>query len=159
MNIHSQKLNQQPLQAFKPIFSSLSSPDRNSLVGVYRAEFTGPAWLRKSAGPSLSLAGMGGWWGKEFSGGTTAVNLVYRGGQLRRIFSMQLVNIPSQVDGKPGLTLQYARNNPFPWPFVIDELRRLDETCLLGLTIINLGFLRKLAFPFLLQSQGESDGV
>jgi len=159
MNNHSQKLNRQPLQAFKSIFTSLSSPEIDSLVGVYRAEFTGPAWLRKSAGPSLSLAGLGGWWGKEFCGGATAVNLVYRGGQLKRIFSMQLVNISSQVDGKTGLTLQYARTNPFPWPFVIDELRRLDETCLLGMTIVNFGLLRKLAFPFLLQFQGEGYGL
>lgn len=57
------------------------------------------------------------------------------------------------MDVKPGLTVQYAPECPFPWPFVIDELRCLDENCLLGLTIINLGLLRSLAFPFLLFPQ------
>lgn len=153
-NPHAQSLNQQPLGAFKSIFASLSPPEMHSLQGVYQGEFTGPLWLRKTAGPSLLLAGMGGWWGKEFQPDGTGVNLVYRGGQLRPHFAIHLAAMPSLVDGKLGVTVQYPKDNPFPWPLVVDELRSLDETNLLGLTIVNVGLLRKLAFPFLLHHQG-----
>jgi hypothetical protein len=67
--------------------------------------------------------------------------------------------MPSLVDGKPGVTVQYPKDSPFPWPLVVDELRRLDDTTLLGLTIVNAGFLRKLAFPFLLYYQEQSHGL
>jgi hypothetical protein len=159
MNLQTQRLNQQPLSAFKSIFTSLSPPEIYTLNGVYRAEFTGPIWLRKAAGPSLALAGLGGWWGKIFQEDGTGFNLVYRRDQLQRTFPIELVTIPSLVDGKPGLTVHYTKDNPFPWPFIIDELRRLNETCLLGLTIVNIGFLRKLAFPFLLHFQDQSYGL
>jgi hypothetical protein len=158
-NPHAQSLNRQPLGAFKSIFASLSPPEMHSLQGVYQAEFTGPLWLRKTAGPCLVLAGMGGWWGKEFLQDGTGVNLVYQGGRLRPHFPIRLAAMPSLVDGKPGVTVQYAKDSPFPWPMVVDELRSLDETNLLGLTIVNAGFLRKLAFPFLLHHQEQSHGL
>ena len=158
-NIHTQQLNQTPFSQFKPLFSALCAPEIHSLCGMYRAEFTGPAWLRKSAGPSLALAGMGGWCGKEFYADGTAVNLVSHGRQMHRVFPMRLVTLASLVDGKPGMTVQYIQGCPFPWPYIIDELRRLDENCLLGLTIINVGILRKLAFPFLLQVQEHAYGL
>ncbi|MCJ7529619.1 MAG: hypothetical protein MUO64_01145 [Anaerolineales bacterium] len=158
-NPQTQGLNQQPLRAFKSIFASLSPPEIHSLKGLYQAEFTGPLWLRKAAGPCLVLAGMGGWWGKEFHQDGTSVNLVYRGGRLRPHFPIRLAAMPSLVDGKPGVTVQYPKDSPFPWPLVVDELRRLDDTTLLGLTIVNAGFLRKLAFPFLLYYQEQSHGL
>jgi hypothetical protein len=143
-------LTGKPFSYFKPLFCSLPPPAIQSVQGVYRGQFTGPAWLRMSAAPSLSLAGLGGWWGKILPGDGTGHNLVLRQGKLYCLFTIRLVIIPSLVDGQPGLTVQYTPQCPFPWPYVIDELRLLDEQTLLGLTIINLGFLRRLAFPFLL---------
>jgi hypothetical protein len=143
-------LTGKPFPYFKPLFCSLPPPAIQSVQGVYSGQFTGPAWLRFSAAPSLALAGLGGWWGKVLAGDGTGHNLVLHQGKLYRRFPIRLVSIPSQVDGRPGLTVQYTPECPFPWPHVIDELRRLDEKTLLGLTIINLGFLRRLAFPFLL---------
>jgi len=143
-------LTGKPLSYFKPFFTTLSAPDLHALKGVYRGQFTGSAWLRLSAPSSLALAGLGGWWGKIFPGDGTGHNLVIHQGKLIRKFPIRLAVIPSLVDGKPGLTVQYTPECPFPWPHVIDELRCLDETTLLGLTIINQGFLRRLAFPFLL---------
>jgi hypothetical protein len=139
-----------PLSSFKLLFTTLTPPDLHSIKGVYRGQFTGPSWLRLSAAPSLALAGLGGWWGKVFPGDCTGHNLVLRQGNLMPRLPIRLAAIPSLVDGKPGLTVLYTSECPFPWPHVIDELRCLDETNLLGLTIINLGFLRRLAFPFLL---------
>jgi hypothetical protein len=143
-------LTGKPLSQFKPLFRSLTLPTIESLKGVYRGQFTGPAWLRLSAPPSLTLAGLGGWWGKVFPGNGTGHNLVFRQGRLQSLFPIRLAIIRSLVDGQPSMGVQYTAECPFPWPHVIDELRCLDESCLLGLTIINMGILRRLAFPFLL---------
>jgi hypothetical protein len=148
--IQPHPLTGKPIAYFKPLFSSLPPPTIQSIHGVYRGQFTGPAWLCLSATPSLALAGLGGWWGKILPGDGTGQNLVLRQGKLYRRLPIRLVTIPSLVDGKLGLTVQYTSECPFPWPHVIDELRRLDEKTLLGLTIVNLGLLRRLAFPFLL---------
>jgi hypothetical protein len=143
-------LQRQSLASFKNLFASLQPPEIQSLTGVYRAEFTGPAWLRFSAPGALLLGGLGGWWGKEFNAEGAGVNLVVQGGQLVRRTPMRLVAAVSLIDGCPGLSIHYADGCPFPWPYVIDELRRLDETRLLGMTIVALAWLRKWAFPFLL---------
>ena len=120
------------------------------MKGFYHAEFTGPAWLRTIAPPGLAIGGLGGWWGKEFMGDGTGMNIVMRGGQLRRILQVHLELGASSVDGKPAILIRYPKDSQFPWPRVIDELRSLDETSLLGLTIFEIGPFNKLPLPFLL---------
>jgi hypothetical protein len=66
---------------------------------------------------------------------------------------MRLVSTTSAIDGKPTLALIYAQDNPFPWPHIVDELRQLDPEALLGMTYVNRGGLKKLAFPFLIESE------
>lgn len=68
---------------------------------------------------------------------------------------MKLVRASSFIDGKEELALHYKPGNPIPWPFVVDELRRIDENILLGMTIANLRGLRGLAFPFVLEVGGR----
>jgi hypothetical protein len=97
------------------------------------------------------MSGLGGWWGKEFFADGSAINIVQRQGVFSRHFTMRIEAASSLVDGRQGLVLYYQPGNPFPWMFVIDELRQLDATCLLGMTIANLPGLRGLAFPFVLQ--------
>ena len=63
-NEQARRLNQLPLSAFKPLFGSLPPPELALTTGAFQAEFTGPGWLRKIAGPGLTLVGLGGWWGK-----------------------------------------------------------------------------------------------
>ncbi|MEW5870274.1 MAG: hypothetical protein AB1894_13445 [Chloroflexota bacterium] len=155
----AQTLNQKSLFAFKSIFAALPAPQVVNLSGVYRAEFTGPGWLRRVAPPGLGLLGLGGWKGKEFSGDGRGLNLVRRRGELLRIFPVRLLLADSSIDGKACLAVHYAPECPFPWPYVFDELRQLDETCLLGLTITHLGLLRKLALPFLLHAQEKPHGL
>jgi hypothetical protein len=94
--------------------------------------------------------GLGGWWGKHFTADGSGMNLVRRGGELRRIFPIRLVPAPSLLDGRPCLSVRYKPECPYPWPHVVDELRSLDERTLLGMTMVNTGVLRKLALPFLL---------
>jgi hypothetical protein len=154
----ARRLNQLPLSAFKPLFTSLPPPELAIINGVFQAEFTGPGWLRKIAGPGLALVGLGGWWGKVFDGGGAGANLVRRNGVLQRIFPVQIALAPSAVDGKPSLAVHYTRGCPFPWPYVVDELRCLDETWLRRLTYVNAGPLRRLLLPFLLYPQGQMNG-
>ncbi len=153
------ELNSLSLKQFRDLFVSLPVPDMTSIRGVYRAAFVGPGWLRTSAGPALVLSGLGGWWGKEFRADGTAINIVLRAGKFSTRFPMKLMPDRSFIDGKDGLTLHYQPGNPFPWMYVVDELRQIKEDTLLGMTIANVGGLRKMAFPFTLQFQEHGYGL
>ncbi len=151
MAMQLDELNNLPFSQFRSLFSGLAIPASASLAGSYQAAFVGPAWLRASAAPALALSGLGGWWGKEFSLDGTAINIVLRSGSFSTRFSMKMVQTRSFIDQKMGLALHYQDGSPFPWMFVVDEIRRLDQTSLLGMTIANLRGLRSLAFPFILK--------
>ena len=145
------ELNKMSLKNFRELFASLGVPDTNSLRGTYHASFVGPAWWRVSANPVLVIAGLGGWWGKEFHDDGTAINIVLRAGKFSTRFPMKFVKARSFVDHKHGLALHYQKGSPFPWMFIVDELRQLDETTVLGMTLTNVAGLRGLALPFILQ--------
>lgn len=145
------ELNRMPLGYFRALFASLPVPSADELRGTYRAAFVGPGWLRASAAPALAITGLGGWWGKEFHLDGTAINIVARAGRFSTRFAMRVTPAGSFVDGKDGLSLRYQPGNPFPWAYVVDELRRLDAATLLGMTVADAGPLRRLAFPFILQ--------
>jgi hypothetical protein len=147
------------LKQFRDLFVSLPVPELASIRGVYRAAFVGPAWLRTSAGPALALSGLGGWWGKEFSADGTAVNIVLRAGNFSTRFPMKLVNAKSFIDGRDGLAVHYQPGNPFPWMYIVDELRQMKADTLLGMTLANVNGLRNLAFPFTLQYQEHGYGL
>jgi len=151
--------NSLTLKQFRNLFIALPVPESASIRGIYRASFVGPSWLRTSAKPALALSGLGGWWGKEFHTDGTAVNIVLRAGSLSTHFPMKLVKTESFIDGKKGLALHYQAGNPFPWMYIVDELRHIDDTNLLGMTIANLKGLRQLSFPFILQYQEQGYGL
>ncbi len=146
-----QSLLGKPFNSFAPLFFSLAPPEISALTGVYRAEFVGPGWLRTLAPLALALGGLRGWWGKAFGEQGDAINIVERGGIQRRVLPMTVVTAPSLLDGKPAVTLHYPPGSRFPWYWIVDELRRLDETTLLCVTLVNLSWVPKAAFPFLLQ--------
>jgi hypothetical protein len=129
------------------------------LRGRFRGEFVGPAWLRRLAGPLLVVTGLGGWWGKDFDDQGNAINLALRKGNLERVLPMSLVEQVSFIDGKPGLALHYAAGNPFPWPLIIDELRSITPQLTLGMTLAELGPLRRLALPFVLHPEEGEHGL
>ena len=145
------EFNRMSLKQFKDLFISLSIPNPNDIRGKYQASFVGPAWLRTSAAPALSISGLGGWWGKEFFDDGTAINIILHAGNFSTRFKMKFVNARSFIDDKGGLALHYQKGNPFPWMYVVDEIRSLDESTLLGMTIANVSGLRGMAFPFILQ--------
>ena len=143
--------NSLSLPAFRDYFSTLAIPELAAIPGKYRAAFVGPGWLRTSAGPALALSGLGGWWGKEIQADGTAINIVLRAGTFSKCFQMKFTQEKSFIDGRAGLTLHYLPGNPFPWMYVVDEIRQVDGRRLLGMTLANLSGLRGLAFPFILE--------
>jgi hypothetical protein len=149
-------LNKKPLNAFKPLFTTLDPPDIHDLVGVYEAAITGPSWLRMGAGPSLALSGLGDWWGKEFTlqGGA---NLVLREEKFQRKFPFQITIADSAIDGKAAISLRYPADCPFPWPHISEEIREIETGRWLGLTLIDLVGLRRMALPFLLERRENGD--
>jgi hypothetical protein len=159
MSTPADSLNQLSLTSIRRLFNTLDPPDAASMQGLHRGLFAGPGWLRASAGPLLAITGLGGWWGKEFgpSPEAGAINLVLRRGEYRRIFPMYFVQQLSHLDGRHGLALRYQPGNPFPWPLMVDELRRIDGETVLGMSLVDLGGLRRLALPFILHHREALD--
>lgn len=153
-----EQLNRLSLFDFPRLFATLDPPRAEALRGLFQGSFVGPGWLRRLAGPLLAITGLGGWWGKDFESPGNATNLVCRKGQFQRIFPMFMVEQVSYIDHKPGLALRYAPGNPFPWPWIVDELRSIQPELVLGMTIARLGPLARLPLPFVLQPRDSLYG-
>ena len=149
--------NRGSLGYYSALFRTRPPPDLASLAGSHRASFVGPGWLRATSGPTIALGGLGGWWGKSFDLQGNGTNVVRRHGALVQTLPMRATPAASLVDGRQGITISYAPGSPVPWPWVVDEARRLDETTLLCLTIIKAPGLRRLWFPFILRRQELTD--
>lgn len=145
-----QELNRLPLAAFRELFAALGPVAVAEMHGRFHSQFVGPAWLRQTAPAALTLGGLGGWCGKVFDGQGGGQNLVRRRGDVRQVMPVVLQERPSLVDHHPTLTIVYPHTSPFPWPFIVDEVRRLNDQTLLGLTLITRFGLSRWAFPFLL---------
>ena len=143
------------LASFRTLFSSLPPPALNTVEGIYQAAFAGPWWLRTIAGPGLYPLGLGGWWGKRLDGQGQSSNIVHRGGRLSPKMPVSLVECSSMIDGRPCLAVIYPPESPFPWPWVVDELRSLDDERLLGMTLVTWRPLKRLALPFLLSRRPD----
>ena len=131
-------------------FATLPAPAVSELPGHHRGEFVGPAWLRRSAPIALALGGLGGWWGKCIDAHGGAINLVQRGGALQPTLAMTIQEGRSRLDDKPCVVLGYPKNARWPWPWIVDEARRLDAQTLLCMTGVRLRPFPTLALPFLL---------
>lgn len=150
IDIPQSQLTKGSLASFRDLFLSLEPPGLATMQGVYQSAFVGPVWLRTIAGPGLYPLGLGGWWGKQFDGRGQGSNIVRRSGRLATRLPIALVEKPSLIDGRPCLAVNYQPDAPFPWPWVIDELRAVDDRRLLGMTLVTRSPLNRLALPFLL---------
>jgi hypothetical protein len=158
ISVQAQELNSQSLVSFKSLFAALPAPTMGSVAGTHRSEFVGPWWLRQVAGPGLVPLGLGGWWGKQFDAQGDGLNIVHRRGIIATIMPVRLVEMNSLIDGRPGLAVSYPRDSRLPWPWVVDELRRIDNNCLLGMTLVTKRPLHTIALPFLLHARDNSAG-
>src|SRR5215207_8670758 len=147
------QLNQYRLRQFRDLFASLAVPETESIRGKYHGAFVGPAWVRAAVKPALWITGLGGWWGKEIYDDGAAINIVLRRGKFSTRSPMKFVRERSFIDGRNGLALHYQQDNPVLWMFIVDEIRRMDESTLLGMTRPSIPGLRWFALPFILQKQ------
>lgn len=138
------------ISELKQLFSSLPVPEPAMRQGFFRARFVGPFWYRPFGFPGTHLAGLPFWQGKKFLTADTATNILRKGDGVAEYLGMTVVAAPSLVDGKPGVSLRYGTQAPWPWRWVRDELRALDDRTILGITIVDLPLLRHFCFPFLL---------
>ncbi len=148
-------VNDLSLGALRAAFTLLTTPSLESLAGAYRAEFVGPAWLRRFAPPGLVITPLAGWLGKAFDSQGHGINLVRRRGVVQRVLPMTTQWLPSRVDGRPCVTLVYAPGSPFPFAYIVDELRTIDADTLLGLSFAAAPWLARLPIPFLLRRQAK----
>ncbi len=153
-----ERLNRLSLFEFPEYFSSLEAPQAEALQGLYKGSFVGPTWLRGLAGPLLVITRMGRWLGKDIDDGGRAINLVQTREGMVQKFPMRLMEQDSLIDGKPGLALSYEASNPFPWPWIVDELRSIQPDLVLGMTITQMGPLARLPLPFVLQPRESMEG-
>lgn len=148
-------INDLSLGALRAAFTLLTTPSLESLAGAYRAEFVGPAWLRRFAPPGLVITPLAGWVGKAFDSQGHGINLVRRRGLMQRVLPMTAQWLPSRVDALPCVTLTYAPGSPFPFAYIVDELRTVDADTLLGLSFAAAPWLARLPIPFLLRRQAK----
>lgn len=134
-------------------WSSLQAPALDSLAGDWEAEFVAP--LRTVAPVGLGWIGLPRWYGKRLradSGTLTGTNLLRTPTGLTETLPMEVALELSRIDAHPAVVVSYARGSRKPWPWVVDELRTLDDDTVLGMTVVDLPVLRRAGgTPFLLR--------
>lgn len=153
----------QSVRGLKRAWSSLDAPDPNDLRGDHEAVFVRP--LGRVAPVGLGLVGLPRWFGKRFTSGDpsaeagaearypSGTNLLRTAdGGLAEVMPMLVREGMSLLDGRPAVVIEYAPGTRRPWPWVRDELRRLDDTTLVGMTVVDVPVFRWMGgTPFLLR--------
>lgn len=124
------------LRDLREAFHASPDPTLDLLVGEHRAELVGPLWLRLPAPLFLAVRGMPFWAGKRFD---PPVDGVLHGVNVLRVrgFSRDSLPVTAQiedVEGRSDLVIRYPQDAQWPWPHVVDRLRPLDSSTLIGLT-------------------------
>ena len=149
------ELNKQSIGWYRAQFSTLDSPTIAQMNGRFRSEFVGPSWLRTIAPPGLAILGLGGWQGKIFDGSGNGMNIVQRKDELQEIMPVVLKEEISKINGRSGLNITYPPGSRLPWPWVVDEIRWLDDNTILGMTLVTKAGMHRLALPFLLHKTSD----
>lgn len=144
------------MSAFPTLFRSLPILPVGSLQGRYSGHLTGPDWLRVLTGPILGLVGLPRWWGKLLTGHGAGFNLAQQRQTIAATVPFRLERRPSLIDGRLGVTLIYPETARLPLPWLVDELRPLDENTLLGMSMLARLGLHRLSMPFLLHRLGPA---
>ncbi len=135
----------------KQAFRQAASIQATDLHGFYAGVPAGPWWFRLGSGPTMGMTGFGGWLGKQVLGGGRAVNLFGSQSSPEQRFPMTLGRRTSWIDGQDTLVLNYPADARKPWCWVTDELRRMPDGRILGMTFVDVPVVRHLVFPFVLK--------
>jgi hypothetical protein len=148
----SADLPQLDITRLKQAFRQARPVAAADLKGFYAGVPAGPWWFRLGSGPTMGLTGFGGWMGKQFLGQGRAVNLFQSGSGTAQRFPMTLARAASRIDGADTLMLNYPADARAPWCWVTDELRRMPDGRILGMTFVDAPLLRHMVFPFVLKA-------
>lgn len=151
----TERLKTSSLSSIRNVYKKLERVDSNALDGFYRANFIGPWWLRATAPPSLKFSGLSGWQGKKFLSKDSATNILKTQKGFKEKLEMSCRQVHSAVDGRLVIALTYPANAPLPWRWVVDEMRQLDDSTLLCMTVFNLPILKHFPLPFILTKEGD----
>lgn len=143
-------LTHQGLTRLKQAFRQAQPIQAGELQGFHAGEPAGPWWFRLGSTPTMYTTGFGGWMGKQFMGDGRAVNQFQVNSGIEFRFPMTLDRAPSRIDGIDTLVLIYPKNARAPWCWVIDELRRVPDGRILGMTFVDVPLIKHQVFPFVL---------
>jgi len=152
------KLNKMSLKKIREQFRDLPAPKLSEWEGEFRGEVVGPLLIRLNEGPANFSSGVSGWIGKEFYKGKKGSNLVKRGEEVKRVAPLTIGMVESHVDGKKSPAIIYP-DATYPVNKVRDEMRVLDENCLLCLIKYDVPILRHFLFPFLLHRKDSVNSI
>ena len=148
------QLNQLKIKEFPELFAGLSVPLPSSVKRHLSRQLCGTGLAAQAGRARPGHQRSGRLVGKNLPGGRCGGQPGAESRKTRRTLPHAPgLCVHPALDGKPTLALIYAQDNPFPWPYIVDELRQLDAEAYLGMTYVNWGVLRKLAFPFLIESK------
>ena len=129
-------------------FARLPEPTTQSLVGRWDGTLVGtPSVVRRSRG-AAALTPFHDWCGKEFTDAHHVVNLVRRGGMVRRSLAGDVVLGSSRLDGRPAAVVVYRHTARGPWRLFRGELRLMPDGDLLGMLMMPVGRLMIGPFPY-----------
>lgn len=146
MQFHTD-LSQRGIARLKQAFRQGRSVAAAELKGFYAGVPAGPWWFRLGSGPTMRMTGFGGWMGKQFLGEGRAANQFQTKAGIELRFPMTLARAPSRLDGIDTLVLNYPADARAPWCWVTDELRRMDDGSILGMTFVDAPLVKHLVFP------------
>lgn len=149
-------LSELNISRLKRAFAQGRSIEAKELKGFYAGVPAGPWWFRLGSAPTMGMTGFGGWMGKQFLGKGRAVNLFQAGASTQQRFPMTISRSSSRIDGNDTLTLIYPIDARVPWRWVTDELRRMDDGRILGMTFVDAPLLRHMVFPFVLKASQDA---
>lgn len=132
---------------WKRTFHDAPDATLDLLVGEHRSELVGPWFVRLPAPLFLAVRGMPFWGGKRFD---AAQGDELRGVNVLRLRGHTRDSIPITARLEDGdLVVRYPADSQWPWPNVVDRLRPLDGSTLVGLTF-GLPLMPPEGLPFLL---------
>lgn len=121
------------IQQYKDLAKSETLPQ-----GTFEVLWTGPKWFQFIAKHGIGIFGFKNWYGKEFFGNQEATNVfkVPASKMLIQKYPMNVKIGASRIDGNISIQVSYPTSTRFPWPYVIDEFRSVNDDILIGVSYL-----------------------
>ncbi len=137
------------LATYMRVFKSLPPISQREFHGSFQGIVVGPAWFQSVFNKAMTFGGLDGWQGKDFGADGNGINVLLQNGVIRKVAPMHVVGeLTSAIDGQPTLVLGYRKP---PHAYIHDEIRRLDERTILGMTYVKVNPFKKFPMPFVLR--------